>query len=164
MKTGKTVIGIVVVAALAAGVWWTSTSRRMGMAPTAATVPETSFGADLPDVSLHDASVDAAGATITMAVSPNPPVAFAKTRVRVRADVNGTPALLEQGRVTFEMEMPMGDHRYTLVAASDGWLEADVALPRCMSGRRRWVATVDGQVAGTPRTARFRLDLAVPKE
>jgi hypothetical protein len=89
-------------------------------------------------------------------------VALEKTRVRVRADANGSPVAIENGRVSFEMAMPMGDHRYTLVPGEDGWLEAEAVLPRCMSGKRRWYATVEGTVAGQPRTARFRFDLAPP--
>jgi hypothetical protein len=95
-------------------------------------------------------------------VTPNPPVAFAKTRVRVRAEVGGAPVVLDGGRVSFEMSMPMGDHRYVLVPGEDGWQEADVVLPLCPSGKRRWFATVEGTVAGRPRTARFRLDLEPP--
>ena len=60
--------------------------------------------------------------------------------------------------------MPMGDHRYSLVPAADGWQEAEVVLPLCPSGKRRWFATVEGTVAGQPRTARFRLDLTPPGE
>jgi hypothetical protein len=71
--------------------------------------------------------------------------------------------MLESGRISFEMTMPMGDHRYSLIPADEEWQTADVLLPLCSSGTRRWFATVEGTVAGRPRTARFRLDLAVPK-
>ena len=64
--------------------------------------------------------------------------------------------------VSFEMKMPMGDHRYTLVAGTDGWQQAEVVLPFCPSGNPRWYAIVEGTVAGTPVTARFRLDLTTP--
>ncbi len=66
------------------------------------------------------------------------------------------------GRISFEMTMPMGDHRYSLVPAADGWQEAEVVLPVCGSGHRRWFATFEGTVAGQPRTARFLLDLTPP--
>jgi hypothetical protein len=72
------------------------------------------------------------------------------------------PLAFEQGRVSFEMTMPMGDHTYSLVPAGGGGYEADVTLPLCKSGKRRWYATVEGRAAGQPVTARFRLDLAVP--
>jgi len=68
----------------------------------------------------------------------------------------------EGARISFEMTMPMGDHRYSPVPGRDGWQEADVVLPLCQSGKRRWYATVEGIVAGRLRTARFRLDLAPP--
>jgi hypothetical protein len=69
---------------------------------------------------------------------------------------------LEQGRISFEMTVPMGDHRYALVVGDDGWLETTVVLPFCPSGSPRWYANVEGVVDGRPRAARFRLDLARP--
>jgi hypothetical protein len=50
-------------------------------------------------------------------------------RVLVRAEAGGSPVVLEGGRVSFEMSMPMGDHRYSLVPGADGWQEAAVVLP-----------------------------------
>jgi hypothetical protein len=94
-----------------------------------------------------------------MSLVPRPPVAFETLRVRVR--VEGAAAL-ESGRVYFAMTMPMGDHRYSLLPAADGWHEADVVLPLCASGDRRWFATVEGIVAGRPRVARFQLSLSQP--
>jgi hypothetical protein len=88
-----------------------------------------SGGDDLPDVTLAGATVDAGAVKITLSLSPNPPVAFASTRVRVRAGANGSPVAVENGRVSFEMTMPMGDHRYTLVPGEEGWQEAAVVLP-----------------------------------
>ena len=117
----------------------------------------------MPDVTLADGSVDAGDVRITLSLTPQPPIAFAKMRVRVRAESGGTPVTLEGGRVSFEMTMPMGDHRYSLVPADQGWQTAEAVLPLCPSGKRRWFATVEGTVAGRPRTARFRLDLAAPK-
>jgi hypothetical protein len=55
--------------------------------------------------------------------------------VRVRAKSAGVAVPLEGAQVSFEMTMPMGDHRYSLVAGQDGWLEAETVLPRCMSGK-----------------------------
>ena len=105
----------------------------------------------LPDVTLADGTVDLEGVRITLSLSPQPPVAFAKMRVRVRAASTAAAdklLTLEGGRVSFEMSMPMGDHRYSLVPGADGWQEADVVLPLCPSGKRRWYATVEGTVAG----------------
>ena len=56
----------------------------------------------------------------------------------------GAPVAARGGRVSFEMTMPMGDHRYSLVPRADGWQEAEVVLPLCPSGKRRWFATVEG--------------------
>ena len=85
--------------------------------------------------------------------SPGPPVAFQENRFRVRVESANGPVALEDGRISFEMTMPMGDHRYSLVAGADGWQEAEVVLPFCKSGNPRWYATVEGTVAGEPRRA-----------
>jgi hypothetical protein len=126
----------------------------------------------LPDVTQADGIVDLGDVRVVLSVTPRPPVAFQKNQFRVRveaADANApagpsraTPVPLESGRMSFEMVMPMGDHRYTLVAGADGWREAAVVLPMCKSGNPRWYAIVEGTVAGRPVLARFRLDLAKP--
>lgn len=170
----STLIGIVVLALVAAGVWWARPpSPAVGQLPPASArqaasvsppAPARQAGSDdaLPDVTLAPASVDLEGVRITLSLTPQPPVAFAKTLVRVRVEAGGSPLTLEAGRISFEMTMPMGDHRYSLVPGAGGWLEADVILPRCMSGKRRWYATVEGMAGGQPRIARFRFDLAPP--
>jgi hypothetical protein len=161
MNVKPTLLGLAVLAVLAAGAWWARSPTPPAATDQAAADP--AFGGDdLPDVTLASATVDAGGVGITLSLSPNPPVAFASTRVRVRAESTGSVVSLEGARVSFEMTMPMGDHRYSLVAGQDGWLEAEAVLPRCMSGNRRWYATVEGTVAGQPRSARFRFDLAPP--
>ncbi|HYN41051.1 MAG TPA: hypothetical protein VE129_04675, partial [Thermoanaerobaculia bacterium] len=93
---------------------------------------------------------------------PRPIPAFEKIRFRLRAESGGAPVAFGSGRVSFEMTMPMGDHRYTLVPGAEGWHEAEVVLPLCKSGKRTWFATIEGTVAGKPRTARFQLDLTPP--
>ncbi len=183
-KNSATLAGLVVLAAVGAGVWW---ARSLPASPSAGHRPAVSArqtqsvsapapgqvaplapGAvsgdeALPDVTLADGFVSSGDVRITLSLAPQPPVAFAKTRARVRAEASGSPAVLEGGTISFEMTMPMGDHRYSLVAGQDGWQEAEVTLPRCMSGNRRWFATVEGTVAGRPRSARFRLDLSAPQ-
>jgi hypothetical protein len=151
-----------VLAVLAAGAWWARSPS-----PTAATAPDALGEApgndDLPDVTLAAATADTGGVRITLSLTPNPPVAFATFRTRVRAESAGSVVSLEGARVSFEMTMPMGDHRYSLVPGDDGWQEAEVILPRCMSGNQRWYATVEGTIAGQLRSARFRLDLSAPR-
>jgi hypothetical protein len=162
----STLIGLVALALVAAGVWWPRPpSPAVGHLPPASARQTPSPEGDdaLPDVTLADGSADAGeGVRITLSLNPQPPVAFATTKVRVRVEAGGSPVRLEAGMVSFEMTMPMGDHRYSLLAGQDGWQEAEVVLPRCLSGKRRWYATVEGTVAGEPRTARFRLDLKPP--
>jgi hypothetical protein len=126
----------------------------------------------LPDVTTADASVDVYGARVTLSVTPRPPIAFSRMRFRVRVEFasakasadgsSGALLVLEGGRISFEMTMPMGDHRYDLVPGADGWQEAEVVLPTCQSGDPRWYAIVEGTVAGRPIKARFRLDLEKP--
>jgi hypothetical protein len=116
----------------------------------------------VPDVTVADGTVELGDVRVTLSVTPRPPLAFAKLRFRVRVESAGAPLPLDGGRISFEMKMPMGEHRYTLVPGDDGWLEAEVVLPFCKSGNPRWYAVVDGTVAGRPIVARFRLDLTRP--
>ena len=128
MNIKSTLLGVAVLAVLAVGAWWARSPSPS--APTApAAVKPVSGDEDVPDATLAAATVDAGGVGVTLSLSPNPPVAFARTRVRVRAEANGSPVAIEHGRVSFEMVMPMGDHRHTLIPGSDGWLEAAVVLP-----------------------------------
>ena len=135
MKFNSTLLGIVVLAAVGVAVFWT----RVKAPPPSVTQlvsdsdrQASSDEATLPDVTLAAGSVDLEDVRITLSLTPQPPVAFAKIRVRVR--VSSTAAAdklltLEGGRVAFEMSMPMGDHRYSLVPGEEGWLEAAVVLP-----------------------------------
>jgi hypothetical protein len=162
MRLRETLLGLVVLALLAGGIFWARTRGRAERAAPAATAgaahaPE----APLPDVTLADGSVDLGDVRLVLSAD-RPIVAFAKTRFRVRAEAAGAPVALEAGRVSFEMTMPMGDHRYTLVPGAEGWQEAEVVLPMCKSGRKTWYATVEGSVAGKLRSARFQLDLTPP--
>jgi hypothetical protein len=125
MNIRTTLLGLTLLAVLAAGAWW----ARSPSPTVPDAVGQASGGDGLADVTLAAATVDAGGVSITLSLSPNPPVAFAKTRVRVRAESAGAAVPLEGARVSFEMTMPMGVHRYTLVAGEEGWLEAAVVLP-----------------------------------
>ena len=126
MRFNSTLIGVVVLGLVAAGVFW---ARARTSTPEIASVSEVSDDDPLPDATLADATVDAGDVRITLSLSPKPPVAFATMRVRVRAESGGSTVALEGGRVSFEMVMPMGDHRYALVPGEEGWQEAAVVLP-----------------------------------
>ncbi len=170
----ETVVGLVVLGLVLAGVYWsrlrpgTHEGASAGRASHDMALPgahgdgSATDDAALPDVTATDASVDVEGVRVTLSVAPRPPVAFATKHFRVRAEANGVPVALAQGQISFEMKMPMGDHRYSLVAASDGWQEAEVVLPFCPSGNPRWYATVTGSVDGRAVAARFRVDLTKP--
>jgi hypothetical protein len=160
----RTLFGVLVLALVATGAYW---ARRTGPPPPPSTGSASTTEAipsdASPDVTLADATVALDDARITLSVSPRPPAAFAKNRFRVRAEsASGAPIVLDDARVSFEMTMPMGEHRYALVPGQDGWREAEVVLPMCQSGNPRWYAVVEGTVGGKPVMARFRLDLATP--
>ncbi len=158
-------LGLIVLALLAGGVHWArGPGVPAGGEPEGLEPPPAGAASDvLPDVTLADATEADGDVRVTLSVSPRPPVAFEKNVFRVRVESgSGAVAALEGRRIFFEMVMPMGDHRYTLVPAADGWYEAEVVLPFCQSGNPRWFATVDGTVAGRPVVARFRLDLSRP--
>jgi hypothetical protein len=182
----ETLLGLVVLGLVAAGVYWVRV-RPSPMAgavgeprATAEATPEpgepaseradsadrgsdSSAEAALPDITLADGTVDLGDVRVVLSVAPRPPVAFAKKRFRVRVTSGAAALPIEGGRISFEMRMPMGDHRYSLVAGADGWHEAEVVLPFCPSGNPRWYASVEGTVAGRPRLARFRIDLTKPR-
>ena len=167
MKLRETLLGLVVLAAVLGGVFWARGRSQAGDA-TGGTAParrviDPATEAALPDVTLADASVDLGDVRIVLSVAPRPTFGFAKNRFRVRAESDAGPVALDEGRISFEMSMPMGDHRYTLVPGAEGWQEAEAVLPLCGSGKRRWYATVVGTVSGKARTALFRLDLAKPE-
>ena len=161
MKLRETLLGLVVVALLAGGFLWARGWGRAEKAPAAPAETAPAPEAPLPDVTLADGSVDLGDVRLVLSVD-RPVVAFSKVRWRVRAESAGAPVPLAEGRLSFEMMMPMGDHRYSLVPGPTGWQEAEVVLPLCKSGNRTWFATVEGTVAGKPRVARFQLDLSPP--
>jgi hypothetical protein len=177
MKTGQTVVGVLVLAVVVGGVFWARSRSAGPGAPIGAGAAASGAAAaddeSLPDVTMAEGVAALGDVRLTLSVSPNPPAAFEKFRVRVSASGPAPagvspgggaqwPLVLEGGQVTFEMTMPMGDHRYSLVPAGQAGYEAEVVLPLCKSGKRRWYATVEGKAAGRPVSARFRLDLAVP--
>lgn len=167
MKLRETLLGLLVLAALAGGVWWARTRSGATNTPAAGSPAAPAAAPDdpatLPDATLADASVDLGDVRLVLSAD-RPVVAFAESRFRVRAEKDGSAVPIGDGHLSFEMAMPMGDHRYALVGDEDGWHVAEVVLPMCKSGNRTWFATLEGTVAGTPRTARWRVDLTPAAE
>jgi hypothetical protein len=166
MKSRNTVAGLVVLGVVLTGAFLARSPGHRGPGPsTDATGPgpgPRTTDASLPDVTFTDAALDLGDVRVTLSVTPRPPVAFQKKRFRVRVESHGTPVTVEGGRISLEMRMPMGDHRYALVPGGDGWHGAEVVLPFCRSGDPRWYALVEGTVGGRPFAARFRVDLTRP--
>lgn len=167
MKLRDTLLGVLVLAALAGGVWWARSRSGATNTPAAGSPAAPAAApvdpATLPDVTLADASVDLGDVRLVLSAD-RPVVAFAKSRFRVRAEKDGSAMPIGDGRLSFEMAMPMGDHRYSLVGGEDGWHIVEAVLPMCKSGKRTWFATLEGSVAGQPRTARWRVDLTPAAE
>jgi hypothetical protein len=168
MKLRETLLGLLVLALVLGGVWWVRGRRLAEKKPPAAPASATKSGAravkvvtatETPDVTLADQTADAGGVRLSLSVATRPILAFTKARFRVRADAGGVPMNLSYTHLIFEMTMPMGDHNYRLIPAADGWQEAEVVLPACQSGNRRWYATVEGTAGGLRRSARFQFDL-----
>lgn len=167
MKLRETLLGLLVLAVVLGGVFWARSRSGAANAPTAGS-PAASAAAPVdpatfPDVTLADAAVDLGDVRLVLSAD-RPVVAFAKSRFRVRAEKNGAAVPIGDGALSFEMAMPMGDHRYSLVGGEDGWHVAEAVLPMCKSGKRTWFATLDGNVGGKPVTARWRVDLTPPAE
>jgi len=131
MNVKATLVGLLVLALVATGVIWVRlrTADTEGV-PAGQSAPASAAGDDaLPDVTSAEGTAEVGAVRITLSLTPNRPMAFSTFRVRVRADANGAPAAIENGRVSFEMAMPMGGHRYALVPGEKGWQEAAVVLP-----------------------------------
>lgn len=164
MEPRETVIGIVVLGCVLGGVYWARARSHERVVPAASSAAATRAATTDSgnDVTQRDATVESGeGVRVTLSLAPRPPVAFAPLQVRARVEPAG--ALVEDARVAFEMDMPMGEHRYQLTPREDGWFDAEVLLPMCASGNPRWYAIVDATVAGRRVRARFQLDLARPR-
>jgi len=177
VRRAAALLGLAAFCVVVVAAFWMG-SRPSTPAATPVTVPAAASAGSgddaVPDITNADGVSDAGGVRITVSLEPRPPAALAAFKVRVFASVlastDPASAMLsprklvpfEAGRIRFEMTMPMGEQRYSLVPGPQGAQEAAVVLPACSSGDRRWYATVEGTVAGQPRIARFRLDLARP--
>jgi hypothetical protein len=107
-----------------AGVLW-ARGRSQPAVPAGDTAParrtiDPATEAALPDVTEADAFVDLGDVRLVLSVSPRPIMAFATNTYRVKAEADGAAVPLEGGRISFEMSMPMGDHRHALLPAADG--------------------------------------------
>jgi hypothetical protein len=163
MKLRETLLGLLVLALVLGGVWWARGRSHAGKPPARKSAASGGVAkAPIPDVTLTDQAVDAGGVQLFLSVSPRPIRAFTKLRFRVRAASAGAPLELAYGHLSFEMTMPMGDHNYRLAPGAEGWKEAEVVLPLCKSGDRRWTAIVEGTAGGRPRSGRFQFDLTPP--
>ena len=154
-RVAEIVLGLVVVAAIAAVSFAVRQRQAAGGGSRAA---------DVPDVSRADATLDLGAVRIVVSAGPRPLLAFSRNRFRFRAERAGAPVALADAVVSFTMTMPMGDHRHALVPAADDWQEAEAVLPLCPSGNRRWFGDLDFTLDGRAHSARFAFDLAAPDQ
>jgi hypothetical protein len=132
--------------------------------PEPASRAAVSTGASLPDLSAGDLRLEAGGVAVRVVAEPRPILAFETTRLLFHfAEVGAAderPSAVDRATVSFAMEMDMGPHRYLLVPATrEGWLQAEVVLPACPSGNRRWYGTLAFELAGQTHSVRFQFDL-----
>lgn len=162
MNTARLIAGILVVAALAAGIWFVrGLQQDRGEGPPPAAGPGEAHA--VPDVTRDDAVLDLDGPRVRVAVEGRPIRASRPVRWRVRfEDAHGGVLEPAAAVLKFNMDMDMGRHHYALFADPEpGWYAAEAAIPMCPSGRTRWYgileATLDG---GSPLRGRFLFDLA----
>lgn len=148
MKARDAILGALLVVALVIGFWLARGGSE----------PKPSAG-EPPDISVIDGVLDLGGLRVRVSAAPRPITAFAPTRFRLRVEAGGKQAPFEQAQVSFTMSMTMGDHRYRLLPVADGWWEAEVVLPACASGHKRWYGDVTLTTGGKPFAARFQFDL-----
>ena len=152
----KDLLGIVALAAVVAGVGW---ARAIGAAGDRATVESNSSAT--ADVTLVDRSIEVDDLQVRVSLPSRPVVAMSPSRVRVRVvgSPGGRPLVLERGSLVLEMAMPMGQQRYRLIDGEDGWQEASIELPFCLTGNPRWYGRLEGTVAGRAIAASFHFDV-----
>ena len=148
-RSWQTLAGLALVAVLGVGMWLAN--RDPG-------APGAQVG-EPPDISVADGAVTVGDVLFRVGVTSRPIQAFQPVRYRVRAERAGRPVGLEGAQLSFTMSMNMGDHRHALGPAADGWREAEVVLPACASGHKRWYGDVAATLDGRPFAARFQFDL-----
>jgi hypothetical protein len=160
MRRRDLAFGVVLVAAIAAGAY--VAGRPHGTRGADQTTSGDS--AELPNLSLHDVRLEVDDVAVRVAVASRPVLAFEKNQVFFRfegvGEDAGQPVAVEDAAVSFTMKMDMGMHRYALVPGpQDGWLQAELVLPACPSGNRRWYGNLTFAVSGRPLRTSFQLDL-----
>ncbi len=161
MKAREIVVVAAIVVAIIAAVFLVQKvgkERRPKGKPVPAVVSEEDAAAAL-DISASEGRISLDDCALAFSTNPRPVVAFAITRFRVRAEVDGKPLDIRDGILSFKMKTPMGNHRYALKPTADGWYEARAVLPACPTGGKQWFGTFEGTVAGKPRKATFQFNV-----
>jgi hypothetical protein len=151
MNRRDVIVGVVVAAALVAGVLLTRLRHQPAIAGNG---PDVNL-----DMSASDGHMVIDGIAVNVAVEPRPARPFEQLRFRFAFSRDGTPVEIEEARVSFSMTMDMGPHDYRLVREADQWVANDVILPTCGSGSRLWFGALEFHDAATHH-GRFRIDLA----
>ena len=168
-------VGVVVVGAMVAAMYLTrqhqgtkqATGGRAGGETTVApgmASPLAPGGLNVPNLSVADARLETDDVSVQVEAMARPILAFRQNRLLFRFEGIGNAAgqlvSVQAPTLSFAMEMDMGKHRYALVpAAREGWLQADVVLPACPSGGRRWYGDLSFRAGGRQLRTRFQFDL-----
>jgi hypothetical protein len=158
-RAGETVLGLTLVAALAAA-FVAVRERQVATGREPALDAAAASGA--PDVTVADAILDLGDVRVRLSAAPRPLRAFTRLRFRFRAERQGVAVSPTGAVLSFAMAMPMGDHRHALQPSGDAWQEAEAVLPLCPSGARRWFGTLDFRLDGREHSTRFAFELAPP--
>lgn len=167
MKNLNLIIGLLVAAALAAGVYYAEVARdAAGEAPpVAAEPPVASPGAEIvegqvPDVTLEDGTFRVADLLVRVEVPRRPIKAYEERAYRFHVtDVTGAPVTLDGGVVKFNMSMDMGRHHYALVGEGDGWYGIKAPIPMCPSGKVRWHGNMELTLESAVHKGGFQFDI-----
>ncbi|MFA6109254.1 MAG: hypothetical protein WDA75_10855 [Candidatus Latescibacterota bacterium] len=160
MGRRELILGVPLVVVIAAGVYWASHRGASEILAGGAGSTLAGSAIDLPDLSRGDARLEVDG-LIVRVEGTRPIRAFEQNRLLFRFEgPDGSDRPVAEAVVSFTMTMEMGKHRYSLVpAAREGWLQAELVLPACPSGNRRWYGDLTFTSAGRPGATRFQFDL-----
>lgn len=168
MKKLKLFIGLLVVAGLAAGIYFAYAARTaQGDGPPGEEAERGEEGEGdgvvvFPHVTGQDGSFVTDEITVQVKIDTRPIKASEENRYRFSfiAEI-GEALSLDEGVLKFSMEgMDMGRHNYVLQPdEEDGWYVVEAAIPACPSGGTLWHGTLEFTIDGARHEGGFSFDL-----